>query len=95
MSDVDEKPTPPVPPTEMHRYDDPDLSAKVLDREREDTPCPQCGGTIWLVDRQTGERVLASWPDLADNDDLKTRDSWPAVETIERCDTCGWRRQIA
>jgi ssDNA-binding Zn-finger/Zn-ribbon topoisomerase 1 len=90
------KPTPAVPPTDLRFVDDPDLGSRVLERERQAIPCPQCDGTLYLVERRTGRRVLASWSeDVVDDDAYRTSDDWPQVETAETCERCGYRRTIA
>lgn len=91
----EELPTPSVPPMDMERVDDPDLKRAVIDREPEDVDCPNCGGTIYLVERQTGKRVLAFWDyDLFDSEEYQLEADWPDVQTSEECSTCGWRREL-
>lgn len=86
------RPTPPVPPAEIERFDDPNLGSRVIERERQDTPCPRCGGTLWLQDRETGQRAIGFW----DLDDDRYRDSeeWRVVQSEETCHRCGWHRVL-
>lgn len=99
MSETDEattdRSTPPIPPTELNRYDDPGLGRKELSRERQDVGCLRCRrGVLYLVERRTGRRVIGTWPEL-EGDEYETTDDWPEVETVEICDCCSYRRQIA
>lgn len=87
------RPTPPVPPTDIERFDDPSLGSRVLEREREDVDCPRCGGTLWLQERQTGERAIGFWD--IDDDRYRDSDDWRVVQTEESCHRCGWHRVIA
>lgn len=95
LDDTWAKPTPPVPPSRIERFDDPGLGSRVLDREREDTACPRCGGTLWLQERQTGERAIGFWEDGFDADRFRLSDEWEVVASEEVCDRCGWNRVLS
>jgi len=90
----DEKPTPPVPPSDHMRVPelDDEATGGVIEREPQDTECPQCGGTIYYVARKTGEAMMATWdPETFDHDEYRLDETYERTERYQVCDRCGWR----
>jgi hypothetical protein len=90
VSDDDEKPTPPVPPTDTVEIREKRTGPRTLERERVDT-C-DCGGTIYEETIATGRTILAIWSALDfDSDRFRLSEEYEQTERRVRCDRCGWR----
>lgn len=89
----DVPPTPPVPPSEHRRVPELDeMGSRIIDRERQDTECPQCRGTIYYVERATGETMMAFWDfDEWDSDEYRLSETYERTERYHECERCGWR----
>ena len=90
MSD-DEKPLPPVPPTDEIVHPEKNRGTRVLKRERVDT-C-DCGGTIYEERVATGRVIVAMWdPREFDSDEYRLQSEYDQTEGRVQCDRCsaGW-----
>jgi hypothetical protein len=89
----DEKPHPAVPPSEHSRARELDKGgSRTLDRERLDTPCPQCGGPVYYFEVATGEMMVATWdPEQFDPDQYELTEIYERREGYQECARCGWR----
>lgn len=93
MSDADEKPTPPVPPSDHTRVRELDeKGSRILESEPQEAECPQCGGTIYYVEEATGETMMAMWDSESfDSEEYRLSETYERTERYQECDRCGWR----
>jgi len=97
--ELDDQPTPAVPPTGETRITprETDIKPGIEDREQQDVPCPHCGAPRYhLIEKRTGAKIVVWWDaELFDIEKFSLEDSWPEVKVIEHCESCGYRRDIA
>jgi hypothetical protein len=90
----DDKPRPPVPPSDSVRLAEHEktVGSGTLDREPQETPCPQCGGTTAVVERQTGRVIIDMWDATEwDSDEYDLSAERNEIERYQACNRCGWR----
>jgi len=93
-ADTDEKPTPPVLPTDSTCLleHEKTVGTRTLEREPQSTDCPQCGGTTYYLERQTGRVIIDMWDyEDWDSDEYQLIQEREQVERVQECDRCGWR----
>lgn len=89
---VDEKRTPPVPPSDRIPIprEHSEFDRCVVERESQDVDCPVCGGQVEYLRRQTGQAHILVWEGF-DEDKYRTRTTHPVEEMLNKCRRCGWR----
>jgi hypothetical protein len=89
MSETDDtqKPTPPVPPTDVVEIRERRTSPQELSREF--ASLCECGGEVFEIEIDTGRTMLALW-DATDFDSERFRLSreYEQTERVARCERC-------
>lgn len=87
-SDSDEKPTPPVPPSNHMEIPEKRKGSRVVDREFVQE-C-DCGGKIYDEQVKTGRMMVATWdPEMFDQEKYKLSTEYEQTEGRARCERCG------
>lgn len=94
MSSDDEKPHPPVPPSDSVRLAEHEktVGSSTVEREPQGTECPACGGPTVYVERETGRVILDMWDATDwDSEEYELAKERHEIERYQECERCGWR----
>jgi DNA-directed RNA polymerase subunit RPC12/RpoP len=85
---------PPVPPSDSVRLGkhEKTTTSRTLERERQETACPQCSGPVYYIEKTTGRVIIDMWdPETFDNDEFDLSQEREEIERFQECGRCGWR----
>lgn len=85
---------PPVPPSDSVRLGEHEKTTTpgTIERERQDTECPQCSGPVYYIERATGRVIIDIWDaEEWDSDEYDLSVERDEIERLNECDRCGWR----
>lgn len=85
---------PPVPPTDSVRLAEHEKTVRsgVIERSACETPCIQCGATVYYKVVRTGRVIVDMWDATDfDSDQYDLSAERAEIERYQECDRCGWR----